>query len=241
VTKVGLSEFIGYLKTYDPYSPFADGGSDEWNANSLPVCEKTDQGYLGVGCASDGTFTIQIYQDAYCLSSIGTYNTLSTLNSNLKNYRDCVGVSSGNGGDNSFAKTVIPYTESCSSLDSSLCSDDSAMSTRRSSATSSRRSHTSSSVSHQKSWGTKLKYVAGAFLLISSFVMFTGILFTNRRRRRALIQRKYRQTSRSSRGEDKSRKAGSRSKSRDASKRSRSSKSKRSKSRPRTEGEGVFT
>jgi hypothetical protein len=83
--------------------------------------------------------------------------------------------------------------------------------------------------------------VAGAFLLISSFVMFTGILFTNRRRRRALIQRKYRQTSRSSRGEDKARKSGSRSKSRDASKRSRSSKSKRSKSRTRTEGEGVFT
>lgn len=247
VTNVGISEFIGYLKAYDANSPFNSNSdsTDGWNVDELPMCEKTDQGYLGVGCASDGTFSIQIFQDAYCLSSVGTYNSLDKLNYNLKHYKSCVGMySSSNGGDNAFATNVIPNTASCSSLDSALCTDDSAMSNRRGSASSSaRRSHSVSSASRQKSWSTKLKYVAGAFLLIISFVMFTGILFTNRRRRRALIQRKYRQTSRSSRGDDKSRKSASRSKSRDPSRRSRSvsGRSKRSKSRSRGESEGVFT
>ena len=247
VTNVGISEFIGYLKAYDANSPFNSNSdsTDGWNVDELPMCEKTDQGYLGVGCASDGTFSIQIFQDAYCLSSVGTYNSLDKLNYNLKHYKSCVGMySSSSGGDNAFATNVIPNTASCSSLDSALCTDDSAMSNRRGSASSSaRRSHSVSSASRQKSWSTKLKYVAGAFLLIISFVMFTGILFTNRRRRRALIQRKYRQTSRSSRGDDKSRKSASRSTSRDPSRRSRSvsGRSKRSKSRSRGESEGVFT
>ena len=247
VTKVGLAEFVEYLKTYDPYSPFTSnsGGDDGWSVDQLPMCEKSDQGYLGLGCASDGTFSIQIFSDAYCLASTGTYNSLDKLNSNLKNYKNCVGMySASNGGENTFASNVIPNTESCSSLDSSLCSDDSAMSSRRNTASSGRRSHSSSksSSSNQKSWSSKLKYFAGAFFLISSFVMFTGILFTNRRRRRALIQRKYRQSSRGSRGDDKSRKSASRSKSRDPSKRSKSSvRSKRSKSRSRVESDGVFS
>merc|ERR1719232_2256876 len=81
-----------------------------------------------------------------------------------------------------------------------------------------------------RSWVTKLKYVAGGMLLVASFVMFTGILFTNRRRRRALMQRKYRQN----------RKGRARSKSRggDYNNDGTSRKSGRSKSRNRKQDDG---
>jgi len=83
------------------------------------------------------------------------------------------------------------------------------------------------------SWVTKLKYVIGGGFLLASFIMFTGILFTNRRRRRAMMMRKYRQAKKAKR--DKGRDSATR-------KSTRSSSKKRSKSKSREKAnDGVLT
>lgn len=245
VTTVGLSEFIGWLQDWDTYSPFSnDDGNDDgyggWDIDELPLCEQGNNGgYVGLGCNSDGTFSINTFSDQYCLSSTGIYDTLSQLNYKLKTYKNCRGLDSLDGGgdddgnqnsgdgDSDLSKTLIYYAQSCSNVDSSLCKDDSTMEARRSDTGRWRSGRGSSSSKAHKSWTTKVKYGMGGILLVSSLVMFTGILFTNRRRRKALMQRKFRQSS--------SRRSGSKSQrsSRSGSKAARSRSSKRSKSRPR--------
>lgn len=199
------------------------------------MCEESgDGGYLGVGCASDGSFSMQYFNDQYCLQPSGnTYNNMQNLNSAMKTFKSCGSIS--NGGDNNdgedghagnLPQTLSYISDSCSSLDSSLCTDNQHMQNRRSNTSTKRANRTSSMAG--KSWVTKLKYVFGGLLLLASFVMFTGILFTNRRRRRALMQRKYRQ---SRIKDDRSRK----------SRRSKS-KSRRSKSKSRKKDrDGVLT
>jgi len=244
ITTTGLAEFVYYLQQYDANNPF--GGNrrlDDYGYDNLPSCEQSDNGgYIGVGCGDDGSFVLEYFDDQYCLESSGqVYDNLKSLNKALKQYKSCSVVYSY-GDDNNFPQAILPYTESCSSLDSSLCSDDSVMASRIGNANSFAQKSTgffkNTSV---KSWGTKLKYGLGSLLLFASFIMFTGILFTNRRRRRALMQRKFRQSS------EKSRKS-SRSKSRhrgDRDEKSRkSSRSKRSKSRSKraeAESGGVYT
>uniref|UniRef100_A0A7S0PWC7 Uncharacterized protein n=2 Tax=Asterionellopsis glacialis TaxID=33640 RepID=A0A7S0PWC7_9STRA len=242
ITTNGLSEFVYYLQQYDANSPFGNNRRlDDYGYDNIPSCEQGDDGYIGVGCGDDGSFVLEYFDDQYCLERSGkVYDYMKNLNKSLKQYKSCSVVYQD--GDNSnFAQAILPYTESCSSLDSSMCSDDSVMASRignaNSFATKSTGIFKSASV---KSWGTKLKYGLGCLLLFASFIMFTGILFTNRRRRRALMQRKFRQSS------DKSRKS-SRSKSRrgDRDEKSRrSSRSKRSKSRSKraeAESGGVYT
>lgn len=232
VSTVGLNEFIGWVKEWDSNSPFnSDDGSGEWDADELPDCEQGGNGYIGLGCNSDGTFSINHYQDQYCQSSTGVYDSLSNLNYKLKSYKSCRALDNAGDGDATLATTLMYYTESCSSLDSELCTDDSAMQSRRASASSGGRRHSSASAAH-KSWTTKVKYAMGGVLLVASLIMFTGILFTNRRRRKALMQRRFRQ----SRSGDKSRRSR-----RSSSKSARSRSTKRSKSRPREEEGGVFT
>lgn len=255
----GLSEFIYYLSKYDNNNAFANyyNGDDDGNGanynggyDELPLCEQYNGNYIGLGCSDDGSFSLQYYSDNHCLQPAGTtYDNLRKLNRALKSYKSCTKISSSSNNNNnqgSLASMLVVTSESCSSLDSSLCTDNTAMKTRR--------SHTSASYTNHrlpgtaaltgKSWVTKLKYVAAGLLLLASFVMFTGILFTNRRRRRALMQRKYRQSkSRKSR----SRSIRSKSKTRSSSRADGSgSRSRRSKSRTRQkEGEedegGIFT
>jgi hypothetical protein len=251
VTKYGLSEFLSYLAKYDANNPFGDsyngadddqydddgnknGNNENGDFDDLPLCENG----IGLGCADDGTFSLQYFEDSYCLKPTGkTYDRLKSLNRALRTYKNCAGIyyyGSNDGNDGkSLPYYLISISESCSSLDSGFCVDNSAMKDRR--------SHTSTHMAISrtfgsgKSWVTKLKYATGGMLLLASFVMFTGILFTNRRRRRALLQRKYRQ-SRS----DRSRKSKSRSKSKS---RGESRKSSRSRSRVKSsggDGEGVF-
>lgn len=243
ITSYGLSEFLGYVKNYDANNQFDDDayanaeddgldddGGNNKNYDEFPNCEKTNNGYVGLGCTEDGKFAIQYFSDAYCLTPTGkTYDKLNSLNRALKSYTKCAGISYGNvnGEGGSLPELLISTSASCSSLDSAYCSDSVAMQQRRSSSSISAFRTYANIV--EKSWVTKLKYATGGLLLLASFVMFTGILFTNRRRRRALMQRKYRQ-SRSER----SRKS--------RSSKSRTRKSSRSKSRARDkEGEGYFT
>lgn len=252
VTTFGFGEFIYYLQTYDANSPFANNGNDDYygsddyfsqnggfSVDNLPVCEYSDSGYyIGMGCSSDGGFVLKEYSDQNCFQPVddsSVYDSLDQINNLLKNYKSCVSADSGNNG-NSLAQKLVYYSDSCSSLDNSLCQNgdsiSSLLSSSKTGSASKAKSHASS-----KSWVTKLKYVAGGMLLVASFVMFTGILFTNRRRRRALMQRKYRQ-SRKSRS--------SRSKSRGGHDAESKRSSARSKSRNRdkerdAEPSGVFT
>lgn len=244
MTTVGLSEYVGWLAEWDSYSPFGDNGNDDgndgWDVDELPLCEEGDNGYVGLGCNDDGTFSINYFEDAYCQLSTGIYNTLDSLNYKLKTYKNCQGLDAVGGGadddgdhddgDANMAQTLVYYATSCSNMDSAICTDDASMQSRSSSAGSSSKRRNSSSSQAHRSWTTKVKYVMGGFLLLASLIMFTGILFTNRRRRKALMQRKFRQSSR----RDKSRSRRSQSKSR--SERSRGS-SRRSKSRSRAAAE----
>lgn len=228
VTSNGLSDFMYYLQTYDSNYYYEDDGTE------FPTCEGGDNGYIGLDCASDGSFAVNYFEDQYCLSRTGNaYNSLSNVNTMLSNYEQCIGAySSGDSTDYSLVHQLVFYSEPCTSLDSDFCDDSEAFETRSASSgvsknPSSKKNNWSSNayMGSRKSWVTKLKYVVGGLFLLASFIMFTGILFTNRRRRRAMMMRKYRQSKK-----DKSRSGESR-KSRSASK------SKRSKSRDK----GVVT
>lgn len=166
-----------------------------------------------------------------------TYDGLKKLNRQLKSYKSCNSVSSSNNGGYNLAQALVYNAASCSQLDSNLCGDNSAMSSRR--QTAGKRMAVRFNLGG--TWVTKLKYVTAGMLLVASFIMFTGILFTNRRRRRALMQRKYRQSKSSRRSKSRS---GSKSRSKSTTRDSGTRKSSRSKSRSKNEGKedaGVFT
>jgi hypothetical protein len=251
VTNAGVSEFIYYMQSYDPNGSWSNDDGDGYGGE-YPMCESNNNNNaVGLTCASDGSFALEYFSDSYCLTRSGqTYNQLYSLNRNLQTYSSCYNIYSGgnnyNGGDNngnSLVQYLISISSPCSALDSGLCTDNEAMLNRLSSSSTSKSTHfhTSAMSASGKTWLTKLKYVVGGLLLLASFVMFTGILFTNRRRRRALMQRKYRQAKRS--GEDRSRRSSrSKSKSRDGSRKTRrSSKSREPRKSDQVESDGVFT
>ena len=250
VTLNGVSEFVYYLQNYggmnynggdddDAYDNEDDDGGNGYDGNydEMPMCEQSNGNYIGLGCADDGTFSLMYFSDAYCLQPTGnTYDRLRSLNRALRSYKSCSTIYKNGGNDDggsSLPAMLVSSSDSCSSLDSSLCTDNSAMKTRRSNTGSSIHIPGSRSMGKSKTWLTKLKYVVAGLLLVASFVMFTGILFTNRRRRRALMQRKYRQSkrrkSKSSRSRTKSKSRGG---DRDERSRDKSS-SRRSKSKSR--------
>ena len=209
------------MGTYDGYSPI-----NENTVGDLPMCEQSDRGYyLSVGCASDGSFTIDEFSDAYCLQPVGTtYTYLNDINHIFKNYfKSCYGIYSDNTDESvnySAAGALISSSRSCSALDHCLCSD-----TSRISEASGGKISTFSSAGHtiaNFNVANKAKYALGTLCLIGSLFMFLGILFTNRRKRRAMMHRKMR-ASRSKRSSSKNR----------SSSRHKSS-SSRSKSRSRT-------
>ena len=130
---------------------------------------------------------------------------------------------------------LVYYSDPCTSLDYDLCEDNEAFEGRSASSGKARSYHKKWSsrayIGGHKSWVTKLKYVVGGLFLLASFSMFTGILFTNRRPRRAMMMRKYRQAKKQKRERNKD----------SSSRKSRSGSKKRSKSRNRDKSDGVFT
>ena len=220
------------LKSYDPnYVSYDDG----YTYDQLPTCTQSQNGYLGMDCSS-GKFTINYFSDQYCMARTGkTYNKLTSINNIISTYETCTATSSDSG--SSIISNLIYYSSPCTSSDYDVCSDDYNFNTRSNGVSSAssipKGSWTSGLASRgHQTWVTKLKYVIGGLFLLASFIMFTGILFTNRRRRRAMMMRKYRQAKKAKK--DKGRDGGSR-KSRSASKR-------RSKSKSRDKAsEGVFT
>ena len=239
VTKSGLSEFIYYLKTYD--GNFNYNGDDAYGFDDLPMCEQGNNGYIGLDCSSSGTFVLNYFNDQYCVSRTGnTYNKLQNVNKMMSNYEQCLSAwSYGDDYDASLVHQLVYYSEPCTSYDYSLCQDNAAFESRSASSGRPARSKGKQSwnsrayMGGHKSWVSKLKYVVGGLFLLASFIMFTGILFTNRRRRRAMMMRKYRQAKKAKREKNKDGITGS--------KKSRSGSKKRSKSRSREKSEGVFT
>lgn len=244
VTQDGLAEFAYLMETYDGYSPIT---SD--SVGDAPLCEEGNNGYyLSVGCASDGTFTIDEFSDQYCLTRVGTYSYLSDVNSIFKNYFNrCYGIYSANSDesvDYSAAGALVSASKACGALDSELCQDNE----RISSASSGK--NTISSAGHtiaNFNVANKAKYALGTLCLIGSLFMFLGILFTNRRKRRAMMHRKMRASRskrssskkrsssrhKSSSSRSKSRSRGDATRSRSKSSRSKSSRSKSSRSKSR--------
>mmetsp|Transcript_3627 Transcript_3627/g.7564 ORF Transcript_3627/g.7564 Transcript_3627/m.7564 type:complete len:398 (-) Transcript_3627:225-1418(-) len=256
VTVTSVNDFIGYVENLYGFTEDNYGGY-------YPLCGDQNQNHEGgegegggggggrklgypegISCSSDASFQIEQFYDNYCLTRTGAVSdSLDYLNKDMSKL-SCLNVYGNNGGrrveDGNLIQNLIDISESCSSYDSALCKDSAAAEERHtysggsSSSGVFARKHAISAGG--QTWFTKLKYVSGGLLLLASFVMFTGILFTNRRRRRALMQRKYRQAKRSGRSgrsvDGRSRRSSrSASKARDSASRKSSSRSRRSKSR----------
>lgn len=200
VTKNGLDEFIYTMNSYDENSPLSNLGDDD-----LPVCEEDGDGYyISVGCTSSGTFALNRFSDEYCLNYYDQYDSLDDINSAMKKLQSCHSCYSSSSDQNVYQTScayMIPYSQSCMSVDSPLCTDTDDF-VSAASGNAKRKSHNSSLGA---GWANKAKYVFGSFLLVASVVMFMGILFTNRRRRRAMMHRKFRQSASRSKHRSKSR------------------------------------
>jgi len=188
VTTSGISNFASILGSYSYYSPITDDAVAEF-----PICDEDGNGYyMSVGCSSSGTFTIDRFLDAYCLEYYDTYDTLSDFNKLLSSDFKCFdGYDSTV--DESYSYSMISYllsdSSSCSEIDSPLCTTSSFVGSAGSSnALSSAGNRIANGLS--LSLTNKIKYVIGGSMLIASLAMFIGILFTNRRKRRAMLQRK---------------------------------------------------
>jgi len=192
VTKTGLSEFAYTLGNYGYNSPISE---DE--VSDLPICEQDDYGYyLSVGCSSAGTFTIDRFLDEYCMQYYDTYDSLSNLNYSMKSLSKCYNCyDSYQDGDVNYSLCayLIPYSGSCSTIDSFLCTTNNFVKAYGSSKSlKSKQRNVGKSLNTD--FGNKLKFSMGVFMLFCSLAMFVGILFTNRRKRIALMHRKFSQS-----------------------------------------------
>eukprot|EP00934_Nitzschia_sp_Nitz4_P004867 Nitzschia sp. Nitz4//scaffold4_size323378//183770//184931//NITZ4_000669-RA/size323378-processed-gene-0.288-mRNA-1//1//CDS//3329553426//4857//frame0 len=231
VTKTGFAEFVYYLQQYD--GNYNYNGDDGYDIDGLPTCEQGNAGYIGLDCSS-GAWVLNYYNDQYCVSRTGEqYDQLKNINKMMSNYEQCLNAwSDGDGYDNSLVHQLVYYAEPCTSYDYNLCQDNGVFQSRSSSSATRTNKRSSRTIGSNKSFATKFKYVVGGLFLVASFIMFTGILFTNRRRRRAMMMRKYRQAKKAKREKGKDG---------ESKKEKRSSSKKRSKSRTRDKSEGVFT
>mmetsp|Transcript_49147 Transcript_49147/g.73034 ORF Transcript_49147/g.73034 Transcript_49147/m.73034 type:complete len:372 (-) Transcript_49147:124-1239(-) len=230
-SRTSLAGFVSTLQTYNGY-----GGGLENYVYDLPMCDQQDDDgyYLMLGCSEYGTFTIDKFSDAYCNNPIGTSDTLSTVNKYLSKLSSCTSCYDSSNGDpsDSACAYLIADSESCSTLDHAICSDADGSKSSSYKTSQNSGSHSSTATFVSDGLGNKIKYILGSAFLCASFIMFLGILMMNRRKRRANLNRKFRQAaSRSGKSRSKSRS----SKTSTRSERSRKSRS-RSSSRPRREG-----
>jgi len=190
VTKNGVAEFAYILGSYGYNSPISSN-----DVSSFPMCEGDGNGYyLSVGCSSSGGFTIDRFSDQYCLEYEETYDTLSNFNSVMKSGLKCYKTYSSSTDEDvsySLANYLINDSGSCSSSESSLCTTSDFVSQAGSGGFQRSRGFTSGAAG---SFSNQVKYTLGSGMLLGSVIMFVGILFTNRRKRHAMMHRKFRQS-----------------------------------------------
>lgn len=189
VTQDGLAEFAYLMGTYDQYSPISEN-----IVGDLPMCENGSNGYyLSVGCAADGSFTIDQFSDQYCLQRVSTYSYLSDINNIFKNYfHQCYKIYSSKSDASvaySAAGALVSGSKSCTAMDNVLCQNTERITLQaKSIGAISSAGHTFANFN----FANRAKYALGSLCLIGSLFMFLGILFTNRRKRRAMMHRKMR-------------------------------------------------
>lgn len=238
VTKLGVYGFLKYLYKYDEF-PLFSGDDDSIDENNFPMCEQDESGYyISVGCSSSGDLTLDRFSDAYCLQYLETYTTLDSISSTLSGYSSCHQTYSyANGGSAQYSMVgyLLDYSESCNELDSPVCVDvdgtKSKSLTKFNGVMNNVRSYTGNTIA------SRAKYALGTVFLVSSFIMFVGILVTNRRRRRAMLQRHFRRRDASERRRSRGRGGqtpGRSSKHGDSGVRDRPSRGRRSRSRARS-------
>jgi len=225
MTKDGVAEFAYTMGNYGYNSPISDS-----DTSSFPVCDSDGNGfYLAVGCASDGRFTIDRFTDAYCTTYYDTYDYLSNFNNAMKKL-SCYGVySTGTDEDPScsLATYIVGTSGSCSQNESSLCTSTSFVSNSGSYSSYGSRTASRLTSGANLSFTNRLKYGLGSAMLLGSVVMFFGILFTNRKKRRAMMHRKFRNSSDKSKTSRKSKTPSNR-------------KTKKSSSSKKVGGSGLF-
>merc|ERR1712176_894698 len=134
--------------------------------------------------------TIDRFTDQYCLVHYDTYDYLSDFNSAMKGLNKCYSAYNSNYDESpysSLSNYLIPESGSCSAQESSYCTTSNFVNKAGSS-----RGFQRSGPVGALSFSNKLKYGLGSAMLLGSVIMFLGILFTNRRKRRALMRRKFR-------------------------------------------------
>lgn len=174
------------------------GDDDHFSEDYFPMCEQDQNGYYtSVGCSESGELTIDQFTDKYCLQYTGTYKTMSTMTSKLNHYKSChqtYSSKNGNSPEYSMVGQMLEYSASCNQLDTPYCYDIDGSKTKSLKQTSNGAFHNTKHYAGN-SFANKMKYALGSFFVISSFVMFIGILFTNRRKRRAILRRHFRKKS----------------------------------------------
>lgn len=247
VTTIGMYSFIKYLYGYDEY-PLFTGDDDTIDENNFPMCEEGDDGYyMSVGCSSSGELTMDQFSDAYCLQYVDTYSTMDSMTSTLSSYSSChqtYSYANGNDPEYSMVGYLMGYSEACNQLDSAVCYDIDGTKSKTF------QKYADGVFSNVKSYAgvtfaSKMKYALGTVFLVSSFVMFIGILVTNRRKRRAMLQRHFKRKSMGNKERQRSKSRGkARSSSRGESGVKDQQRGRRSRSRGRTddddEGRGTY-
>jgi len=191
MTTSGVAEFAYTMGYYSYDSPVSSN-----DVGSLPICEEDGNGfYMSVGCSSDGAFTIDRFTDAYCLQYYDTYDYLSNFNSAMKsnNLHKCYNAYSSGTDESPYSSLsayLIPYSGSCSATESPYCTTNDFV--KKAGSSGGFQSSSGFRAGENLSLTNKLKYGLGGTMLLGSVIMFFGILFTNRRKRRALMHRKFR-------------------------------------------------
>jgi len=192
-----MYSFLGNLIGYDE-NPLLTGDDDHYAQDSMPMCEKDESGYYkAVGCSKNGELTLDLYSDEYCLTYVSTYKTLQTMTNRLNYYKSChqaYSSKNGNSPEYSLIGYLMQESDACNQLDTPYCFDVDGSKTKSLKQTSNGSFHNIKHYNGQ-SFASKMKYALGTFFVVSSFVMFIGILFTNRRKRRAMLRRHFRKKS----------------------------------------------
>lgn len=196
VTKLGMYGFIKYLYGYDEF-PIITGDDDSIDEDNFPMCEQDDNGYyLSVGCSTSSELTLDRFSDAYCLQYLDTYSTLDSISSTLSSYSSChqtYSYANGNSPEYSMIGYLQDYSESCNQLDSPICYDVDGSKSKSLTGFNGVFQNVKSYTG--VTFASKMKYALGTVFLVSSFIMFIGILVTNRRKRRAMLQRHFKRKS----------------------------------------------